>query len=174
MVVLTALAAVLGGCTHRGLDPSLRNEQWTLVRMELDKTLVKNRGILPVFYAPTGSGAGVPKAKGSIRINDNGRVACFVSIFEPVVGLGGTTSYLKYDAVRFFGRREDNGRLVVQEDSSAGHAPLGRTTTLHIEDVGDGTLKIHTSSNGVRLPYVYFFYEGSAASPPIHIPYVDR
>jgi len=173
--LIAALPFLLAtGCTHRGVSPETKNESWALIRMELDRSFLGNRGILPIFQAPQGNGVGVPKAKGGLRINDHGRVACIVEILEPVVGLGGKARYFNYDAIRFFGRISEDGTKFVLSDTSGGNARLGVPTILYVREVARDILRIQAATGDRMLPYVYYFGEGPATSPPIHIPYIDR
>ena len=41
VIILVGLL-LCGSCTTRGVDPRTENAQWTLARMELDKSLLQN------------------------------------------------------------------------------------------------------------------------------------
>ncbi len=171
-IILSCLL-LCGACRTRGVDPRTEDTQWTLARMELDKSLLGNLGALPTFQAPAGSvGAGVPRAKGTLRVNDYGKVACEIAVFEPVVGLGGTRAVIEHRLVRFYGRMVDGGRLFVREDRSQS-ARLGDATVLHVEQRPDGYVKLTAATGAKKLPYVYWFRQGARPAPPINIPYYD-
>lgn len=171
--IILAGLLLCGACTSRGVDPKTENTQWTLVRMELDESLMRNLGTLPTFQKPSGTaGTGVPRAKGTLRVNDFGKVACTIAVFEPIVGLGGTRAVIEHPLVRFYGRMADGGRLFVLEDTSA-NALLGQATILHVEQKMDGYVKLVAATGSRKLPYVYWFKPGARPAPPINIPYYD-
>jgi hypothetical protein len=173
--LILLIALIVGGCQTRGIDPNRRNATWTLAKMELDKALLANTGGLPMFYAPTGEvGTGTPRATGSLRINDRGLVACSVSVFEPIVALGGTKSLIEYPLVNFNGRSEEDGRRLVMEDVDSGLLALGKASVLHVEALEEERLRVRAATGTKMLPYVYYFDPGSLRPVPINVPYVDR
>ncbi len=164
---------LVGSCTTRGVDPTSKNSEWTLIRVELDPSLITNRGILPTFERPTGvAGDGVPRAKGTLRVNDYGRVACSVAIFEPVVGLGGTKTVIEHPMIRFYGRMSDDGRMFILEDRDEA-VRLGRATVLHVQEGRNKDLRLQAATGSRLLPYIYWFKPGARPAPPVNIPYYE-
>lgn len=172
-VIILGGFLLCGACSSRGVDPRTENSQWTLARIELDMSLLRNLGMLPTFQAPAGAvGSGVPRAKGTLHVNDYGRVACEVAVFEPVVGLGGTRAVIEHRILRFYGRIVDGGRLFVREDRNQS-SRLGEATVLHVEQQSDGYVRLTAATGSRKLPYVYWFRPGARPAPPINVPYYD-
>ena len=173
IVIILGALLLCGACSSRGVDPLTEDAQWTLARMELDRSLLGNLGALPTFQAPAGAvGAGIPRAKGTLHVNDYGKVACEISVFEPVVALGGTRAVIEHRLVRFYGRMVDGGRLFVREDRNQS-SRLGDATVLHAEQQSDGYVRLTAATGSKKLPYVYWFRPGARPAPPINIPYHD-
>ncbi len=170
-ILMLCALTLLGACTAPGVDPHAKNNQWTLIRVELDRSLMAYRGILPAFERPTGAaGNGVPRAKGTLRVNDFGRVACSVAVFEPIVGLGGTRTIIEHPLIRFYGRMTKDGRSFVLEDDDQG-VRLGQATVLHVQRGSNKDLRLQAATGSQMLPYVYWFKSGARPAPPVSIPY---
>ena len=150
---------LLSGCSSTGsLTDKSPNDQWVLVRMEIDPASVKNAGTLPIYSRPNGSEFGMlPRANGLLRAVESGKLLMQVTIQEPVISYTGRGDLIEYPVVRFFGTRTPDGRRVVLADASSQNASIGTPTVLHVTDIGRGQLKIQAATGDVLLPYLYYF-----------------
>ena len=157
-----------------GLQQQGRSSQWALVRIDLDRTALRNAGSLPLFENPGGAlGAGAPRAVGSLVINERGRLACRVNFIEPTIALGGGVSTLSYEAVNFFGDLSEDGKRAFSPDlMNRSDIPKGTPTELLIEQVDRKHIRVRSMSGPVPLPYIFEFEFGPDRGIPIHIPYV--
>jgi hypothetical protein len=165
---------VLGACSS-GMTTSGGARQWSLVKVELDRSNLKYAGSLPLFNSvATDPNSGPPRAFGSLVINDRGRVACQVGFAEPTIALGGQPASIQYEAVKFFGVLNKDGKSVTADDiSDRTDIPVGITTYLEVTKLTGDRIVVRTYNNKRQLPYVYTFDVGPDRSVPIFIPFVD-
>lgn len=172
-LLLTSVVGLSGCGASRGLRHDTELGSFTLVRMELDRATLKNRGYLPMFDRPTGaSGAGIPRAQGQMQINEFGKVTVDVRAYEPMVGLGGRIQATQVDLIRFYGRVTADGELFVMEDPPA-TAPLGTATRIHVETTKEGYIRLQAATGKLKLPYLYYFKPGARPPEPINVPYYE-
>jgi hypothetical protein len=175
IVALALVSALLAPGCSSGISTRKEGRQWSLVKVEIDRAALKNAGSLPMFQS-VGSdpNTGPPRALGSLVINDRGRVACQVEFAEPTIALGGQPASIQYEAVRFFGMLNEDGKTVTADDlSDRTDVPLGITTSLVIEQLASDRVRVRTYNNKRPLPYLYTFDVGPNRSVPIFIPFVD-
>jgi hypothetical protein len=170
-VAILVLGSGLLSCTSSGLNPDSPNYQWALVKMELEPASVKNAGILPLFQKPTGQEFGlVPRAIGSLQTTEAGKVTVRVTLHEPVINYAGQADVIEYPLVSFFGTRSEDGTRLIQADAPSANVPLGRSTMMHVQDLGNGRLRVQGATGDRPLPYVYYFDPAPARPGLVFVP----
>lgn len=169
---LLLLPLAIPACTA-GKVPEQENTEYALIRIELDRSKLRNRGQLPVFTRDGGENFGMqPRAVGALRFTDIGRAVCRVQFIDPLLGVSGEPSYHRYQVLSFYGIPDGSGERLVLEDDAGSDYALGVATVLHMERDRD-ELRIQPATRERRLPYVFHFKKAPTRSRPVSIPTIN-
>jgi hypothetical protein len=171
-VLLAPLLVLSGGCYSSGTKGT-EHVDWVLTGVDLDRSVLKNAGSMPLFRRPSGTNfGGAPVAIGSFRSADTGRAACRVVFEEPVVGPSGRVTAFRYEVVSMAGMRSEDGKRL-SSGAAPGSTPLGAPTELRFDRVDQKTLVARAFTDATPLPYVFTFSSSAGVERPVEIPYVD-
>ena len=169
---LLLLLLVLSACARTGeggLARAVGGGQWALVRVDMDRALLGNRGSLPILRVD-GEGAfgQAPWAVGTFGVTREGQVVTRVQFAEPVPDSG---RVFRYDVLDFVGFISDDRTHVVRLNALS-NAPLGYATALRYEETDEGLIRIQPATNEKPLPYTFTFAPPPAATERVPIPTV--
>lgn len=168
--VLLAAAGLLPACAGGGDPDWSRPQAWTLVRVDLDRSLLDQRGSLPVFTEPGTHEFGVvPFARGRLSVSKEGRVVCRVTAFEPRTD--DPDRAYRHPLVVFNGFPEEHPGEVVSLQRTRENTPLGRATRLLVERDERGILKVQAATGDKLLPYIYWFAPRPALRKGVKMPF---
>ncbi len=171
-VAVALLAQAFPGCTN----PSAKHVEttsWVLSQVEVDPSLVKNAGSIPVFRrADLAAFNAPPQAYGDIQKSDDGQYVVRVKFREPVVGLSGSTAVQEYEIVNLVGRKDDSGKMIEDQRTMRRTVPLGTVTEVVILDDSGTRLRLQPATNGTLLPYTFTFEASLAYQRIVTIPQI--
>ena len=170
--LVLAVVALASACASQGMSKEDRIN-WTLSAVEIDEANIAKAGSMPVFRRTDGQSFGqTPHAVGSLRMSDDGLVACNVRFQESVMGLTGTRTLQEYDIVNLVGKSMDNGRRVDGHVGGTREVPLGTVTDLVIERISSKQIRVRPMSRDIALPYTFVF-EPASMQHPVTVPLVS-
>ena len=167
IVILSLVCS--SGCKTRSFSHWTKNSQWVLVKVELDRRHLGNRGKLPIFAPQSDESFGrAPMAMGSLAVSEDGRVVCRIMFQEESPDGSYRYPVLTFDGL--FG--DDPGRIELVRPPGP-NVPLGVATVLHVRELRNGRLEVQGATGEKLLPYVFVFARPPARMGLVPIPAVD-
>jgi hypothetical protein len=174
-VVLTCLASCAllllpSCCCPSGLEEA-NQCNWVLTCVEIDQSLMRNAGTLPIYYRRDGYSFGrEPVAMGTMQGSRDGLWSISIKFKEPVVAFSGRSGVHEYDVLTVSGKWNEKQEKIIAQGAFPDVVATGVATEVHVVRVSETKMKLRPATRGRVLPYVFTFDSTPPQPRPVSIP----